>query len=1027
MTSPTELERRIRFGLSTLTETNSHHDFETISLGLARKRIATNLMPATGPVAAGGDQGRDAESYWTNLTNEEGPTSFFIVGATDENVVLACTTQQAEVTAKIRSDIQSICGRGETVNRVVYFTLAPVAVGKRHELQEQARADHDIALDIWDALAISKELAEHDLYHLAVDYLHLPAELAPERPASSTPRPEWYEKDFARWLARTLPASSLGDLIDLRDGLRSASTDPALVPDLPEWLAFAETLLEHADSDEVAIRAQFEIAWATMRGTKTLRPADRHVRAFFSLVPETLDDPGILRDATMLLDLGYGAMLRGITDISRAELEAWHQTLVKSIDDQLAADPYPNVRALLLSQEAYLALHQKYPVDLPHEDGEVIPFSGTKAALLDRIRSADMSSVELIDIDKGMTALRALVDILEDTPLFPVKDTAEIFGLYTTKLAKHPHYEHVRDGLDAAIERVEGEGARGDRALDRAFQFHSEGHLLDALHEIHAAKINWWHGDTIEGGINMLLLAAKIYYQLNLPHAAKQHALAAAVAARGATDASLNRYTADGLLIAATCDHHAGQSLTATHTFYLGVLAQHAYLEDPMSLSNHPALMNMLQDQCHILRTAHTVRPTLVPLLESILEPSGLMPVITGMLDAVSELPTSTEKEIAEITDRSGMGRLFSDVGPGRKYHWSALGLTWAVRCPNAREAVLVTERFIAAAQVVLADFARHDPHFFRGTLNIEINADAINGQGGAGTIEQTPDGAWKLHLTPAADCDPQAIHLETVGAVMHFLVSQSLLSQQDFSSLMETVFASGLMHKSAIVRPYDELADFLTAEQIQVMSERPELPIGWSTPVELVNPSPETQWPKNLASTYEKNSEKILENIAYRYKTLPAVIGPTLASLLADAEFTRTARRLQSEGWLDWHLLIAIANVVINHRAASRGMTLTRQMTDAQREAFIALAYAPALATDPLLSPDIFDEDTLRLHLASAAAAGVATLGLTIHVGPIPSDALLEFLGERYRYWEDDTPHEALLAMSEPDLSSPKNSNTTS
>lgn len=1019
MTSPTELERRIRFGLNTLTETNSHHDFETISLGLARKRIATNLMPATGPVAAGGDQGRDAESYWTNLTTEEDPTSLFIVGATDENVVLACTTQQADVTAKIRSDIQSICGRGETVNRIVYFTLTPVAVGKRHELQEQARADHNVALDIWDAVAISKELAEHDLYYLAVDYLHLPAELAPERPVSSATRPDWYEKDLARWQARTLPASSLGDLIDLRDGLRSASTDPALEADLPEWLAFAEALLANAESDEVAIRAQFEIAWATMRGSKTLRPADRHVRAFFSLVPETLDDPGILRDATMLLDLGYGAMLRDVTGISRSELEAWHQTLVKSIDDQLAADPSPNMRALLLSQEAYLALHQKYPADLRHENGEVIPFSGTKAALLDQIRSADMSSVELIDIDKGMTALSTLVDILEDTPLFPVKDTAEIFGLYTTKLAKHPQYEHVRDGLDAAIERVEGEAARGDRALDRAFQFHGEGQLLDALHEIHAAKINWWHGDTIEGGITMLLLAAKIYYQLNLPHAAKQHALAAAVAARGATDPSLNRYMAEGLLVAATCDHHAGQSLTATHTFYVGVLAQHAYLEDPMGLSSHPALMNMLQDQCHILRAAHAVRPTLVPLLESILEPSGLMPVITGMLDAVSELPTSTEKEIAEITDRSGMGRLFSDVGPERRYHWNALGSTWSVRCQNARDAILVTERFIAAAQVVLADFARHDPHFFRGTLNIEINADAINGQGGAGTIEQTSDGAWKLHLTPAADCDPQAIHLETVGAVMHFLVSQSLLSQQDFSSLMERVFASGLMHKSAIVRPYDELADFLTAEQIQVMSERPELPIGWSAPVDLVNPSGEMQWPKNLASSYEKNREKILENIAYRYQTLPAVIGPTLTSLLANAEFTRTARRLQSEGWLDWHLLIAIANIVINHRAASRGMTLTRQMTDAQREAFIALAYTPALATDPLLSPEIFDEDTLRLHLASAAAAGVATLGLTIHVGPIPSDALLEFLGERYRYWEDDTPHDPLIAQSDPDLTS--------
>lgn len=94
--------------------------------------------------------------------------------------------------------------------------------------------------------------------------------------------------------------------------------------------------------------------------------------------------------------------------------------------------------------------------------------------------------------------------------------------------------------------------------------------------------------------------------------------------------------------------------------------------------------------------------------------------------------------------------------------------------------------------------------------------------------------------------------------------------------------------------------------------------------------------------------------------------------------------------------------------------MTLTRQMTDAQRQEFINLAYTPALATDPVLSPDHFDEEALRFHLASAAAAGMTTLGLTIHVGPIPSDALLEFLGVRYRYWEDDTPHDALIGQAD-------------
>jgi hypothetical protein len=1013
MTSPTELERSIRFGLSALSETNSHHDFETISLGLARKRIATNLMPATGPVAAGGDQGRDAESYWTNLTNEGAPTSLFIVGATDENVVLACTTQQADIPSKIRSDLRSVCSRGEPVDRVVYFTLTPVPVGKRHELQEHARANHSVALDIWDALAISKELAEHDLYYLAVDYLHLPAELAPERPLSHRSRPEWYENDLARWRAKALPASTLGDLIDLRDGLRHASTDAALARDLPEWLKLAETLHENAATDEIAVRVQFEIAWATMRGTESLRPADEHVRAFFSLVPESLDDPGILRDATMLLDLGYAAMLRHVTGIPRAELEAWHKALVDKIDAQLAEDPFPNTRARLLSLEAYLALHQKYPSDPLPKYGEVVPLTETVAAVRNRVRSGGMPGmvgIELIDVDKGMNALRTLVDSLQDTPLFSVGDTADIFGLYTTKLADHPFYEHVRDGLDAAVERIEGEGARGNRALDRALQFNSEGRLLDALHEIHTAKMNWWHGDTLDGAINMLLLVAKIYYQLNLPLAAKQYALAASVVARGASDPALKHYVAEGLLIAATCDHHAGQSVTATHTFYLGLLAQSAYVENPMDSDSDPALMNMLQDQCHIFRAAHTVRPTLVPLLESILEPAGMMPAITTMLEAVSELPTSTEKEIAEITDTSGMGRLFSDVGANRNYSWSALGLTWSVRCANERVAVLTTERFIAATQVVLADFARHDAYFVRGTLEIEIRADATNGRGGVNSVERTSGGVWTLHLTPAAGCDLDALHLETIGAVMHFLVTQSLLSQQDFSNLMEITFAGGLMHKSTIVRPYDELADFMTTEQLHVMSARPELCIGWSSTPSLINPSPDLQPRKSLASTYEKNRAQILENIAYRYETIPTVIGPTLASLLQNPQFTRTARVLKSEGWLDWHLLIAIVNIVINCRAVSRGMALTRQMTDSQRQAFIDLAHTPALATDPVLPPEIFDEEELRFHLASAAASGVASIGLTIHAGSVPTDAILEFLGERYRYWNDDTPHDPLL-----------------
>jgi WD40 repeat protein len=178
VTSPTQRAQLIRVSLEKLGETNGHHEFERLCVGLARQRVASNLIPATGPVGAGGDQGRDAESHWTD-------------GAT-ATIVIACTVQRGGVPGKIRRDLAKICARSDGVRRVVYFTVAAVTVSQRHELQDEARDRHGVALDIWDARAIAEHLGDPDLFHLAVDFLHLPAALAgpPPRKSWAMPVPE---------------------------------------------------------------------------------------------------------------------------------------------------------------------------------------------------------------------------------------------------------------------------------------------------------------------------------------------------------------------------------------------------------------------------------------------------------------------------------------------------------------------------------------------------------------------------------------------------------------------------------------------------------------------------------------------------------------------------------------------------------------------------------------------------------------------------------------------------------------------
>ncbi|WP_433718216.1 hypothetical protein [Microbacterium laevaniformans] len=192
MNSPTQLASQIRFHLETLGETNAHHPFEQLCLGLTRRRIVSNLIPATGPVAAGGDGGRDAESFWSVLAKELPGTSLFTALATEDAVVLAVTAQRDSVPAKIRSDLSKISGKGEPVDRVIYFTIAPVDTAKRHELQAHAREQYSVDLQIWDAQAIANEIASPDLFYLAVDHLHVPSSLAPEREDTPGELPDWY-------------------------------------------------------------------------------------------------------------------------------------------------------------------------------------------------------------------------------------------------------------------------------------------------------------------------------------------------------------------------------------------------------------------------------------------------------------------------------------------------------------------------------------------------------------------------------------------------------------------------------------------------------------------------------------------------------------------------------------------------------------------------------------------------------------------------------------------------------------------
>ncbi|GGS72516.1 hypothetical protein GCM10010222_11650 [Streptomyces tanashiensis] len=1018
-----QLERRIRFALDTLAENNSHHEFELLCLGLARRRITSNLHPATGPVSSGGDQGRDAESHWTNIPRELPGTSVFEALASTERVVMACTIQKTKVPAKILKDLSSICGQGTAVDRVIYFTVAPVPSGKQHKLIEEAARTHQVELDIWDAAALAVHLADHDLFYLAVQYLHLPSDLAPARPEAAGHLPDWYIQARQRWREREEPGCTLGDLIDLKAPLRHATFHAEARADLPDWLGHAHALLDATPGTHTALRVRYEIVVATLRGLETMLPVDGLARDIFTRLTtdDSLEDPGLLEDAVVLLGYTFGALMRGLTAVTPDELRNWQRKLEEKTDRLLDERPAPNATAHLLALRARLALHPEVPTGLRKATQDLPSVAEVTARVREAMAGGQPLPVfetqpAFTDIDTGMQTLALLGRHLDDAPLFPVEHVADIFDLLAPALVDHPLYREVRDLLDTAIDRVAGQSARGERAQARGLALVKSDRLLEALREIHEAKLNWWRGETLEGGLTMLLLCSRIYSELGLAMAAKQCALAAAAAARSAPDQELTRFVPRGIILAAQYDHQAGNWLSATHLFRIGLMAQNAYLDEPFNAERYPYVWDMMANQALTVNAALAVRPRFAPMLREVMASVGFATAIDEIVASIPSEPAATEDMYVNEADAQGVGRPFSDAGPKRRYTWSALGVDWEVTCANDRPSALAAERFTAAVQVLVAEMATRDPLLLPGRLAVEIQAETVatsDRHDGWRQVSDPNANRWILRLAAVDSQDLEAALNDLTAAAVSVLISQSLLPNEAFTKLIEESFAAGLWHKLVAGRPYDELADFLNPGDYEAMAALAEPAVGAATALNGRPKSAALKAKTGPGPGYEQSTA--LENVRHRYTALVPIIRYTLPRLSADREFMRTAVLLREQGWKDWHLLTAIANLVGNRRLEQRGLRPAINDSAERRIQFKAVMTAHELPDDEPVPPQAFTLSALRSHLHGAALATAGNLGLVVRSTSLRPEALLRLLGDRYGYWTDDAEHADMFVSRPP------------
>ena len=1002
--NPAQVQLQVKFALSQLPAHNAHHLFEQICRHVTTHFICSNVLPATGPVSAGGDQGRDFETFRTYLRDELGPAGAFLGLVSEGTVAFVCTTQVEDVTSKIRSDIRKVCSSGHPVHEIRAFTLAPVPVAARHALEAETQETYGVRLVFHDVESIADLLARPRGFWIAEQFLSLPAEIRPVASPDDGDLPDDYVELRDRWREGQALLPTLGTFVDLKTGLREAMYRQAARGDLPFWLGLMRDLLASSGlPDRIKQRARYELAVATLRGTGDLRPVDGVVGVYLD---ESLQEsePAHLRDASTLLMYVKGAVLGGVTTINPAELESWSVELTRHIEEQLS-DETPHRRASLLFSLGFLCLHPALSDELLEEaamtnaDSDDIDTAPPPWAPLDLTLPEDY---EPRDASRALSAWTEVIESLEEAPLFPVQDLANMLQLMLPLWSRYAEWRGLLDRVDEEIGSREGRSAVAERARDRAMALMKLGRILEALEELHQARVEWWSGDTLRGSVLASLMIAKLYGELRLYTAAKAYALGAATIAATSDDEGLADLAPRGLLLAANSEFLSGAWFSAAELYGLGLAAQHHMGSGGLDFDADEMIQGAVLHLAYISACARRLDSSLQAEVQTIVARSGFQDLIDDVLERGSDRDEHS-------WDSFGEGELshppFSDLGRTRCIRFSALGTDWTLLTANDDNSVGAAERFAAGVQMMLTALAGEDLCLIPTTITVRIEEAREADSSAIEQAEALPsnDGReWVVRLMPSGSsggASREDINTELLTVLVTILREASLLPDDDLAAVVDRAFQRGLAHQLAAAVQLDEFVATFTTDQHSAFP-RGFVETPWGGLERPITVSEELHWQDGPGPGYERDQAN--EMLRTRYETLTQSLRITVAVLARAQEFRSTVQALRADGWLDWHILTAISNITMNYR-----YPLGAQPSEETVLELMRITSSPESPTANPVPVALFTIERMQ------DARQIAMLSLLNHWGleccqQTPDmPAIEQLLAARYGYWDDDVPHD--------------------
>lgn len=967
-----ELQQQIRFALFQLSARNAQHEFEHLCRRIARQRICSNILPATGPVGAGGDQGKDFETFRTYLRDSGFGSSAFVGSVSERALAFACTIQKDKLNQKIRGDVSSIMRGGSAVEAIHIFLAEDYPVGKRHDVQKWAREKYGVELELYDGMALAEMLSDRDLFELAVEYLHLPAEVYPQ--LEHQDNPAWYVTLRERWKSAVQPGLTYSNFYDFKRAVRHATYDDEARVDLSLWIRLLE-YFEAGENSELQRQACYEISVARLLGQGEMNGREEKLAKYFESIPD-LRLPSELEDVANLLMFCVGAVKQHAVNLEDSQVIAWQSALSDRLDALLCESPSPTERCFFLETRGSIALFLSDGKDRPMHP----------------------------NLDAAFSFWCKLPQAAKRAPLYPLERLSNRFTQFIDLFGSDSRLNPLTEKIDGLLAKRSGSIVTAEKIRDRALAYHRRGDRTQAINELHRVKLSWFTEESLDGCCLALLILSDWYSELGLTFAAKYHTFAAAYIGINSPNESLRRFALRGLITASNCAYRQGCwydfLILAERAMSLASTVPSSRAGKSFDDALNHTLFHSVLVQMFATRLSQPISDSVQAWLKQWKMDEYFEPLLK---DAESVWGSMTNEDLWERFSEL-CGPPFSDLGIERSVTWKQLGITWTVRWKNDYATTARAEQFISVLQILLCKLGDRDLCLLETSVTIAFAiADVVKPK-----MLQLPSNDmrhWRVNWPIGVLVEHSESNLtdmeEALSIALQMMLDISMLSDDRFESITKELFRDGLVSTVFSARSYHSLYRQFLSETDFAQGERSGLVPPMPASTFKQTHAPESAALTSPAAGYSKESSE--QAALNRYRRIPPLIAHTLAHLNASVNFRDTVKHLRKEGWLDWHILLAVFNTVMNYRGRHRGTA----PLDAWARKLYEASRTPEDQSSELVPVGEFTVEKLKWALRISLPSTIIQCGMRLRNQTPLLDAALKFMGMRFGYWTDDAPHE--------------------